>query len=74
MVTNPRGHCSRPGTPTAESAVDSCVISSVVASAVPVSAVTASSGAQQVRQMSDDFQADLVVEPSYLYNSSKVSI
>ena len=72
MVTNPRGHCSRPGTPTAGYPLDSCAISSAVAAAASLVAATASSGAQQVRQMSDDFAADLVVEPSYLYNSSKV--
>ncbi|KAI9556871.1 hypothetical protein GHT06_016663 [Daphnia sinensis] len=73
MMTNPRSHCSRPGTPTAGHPVDSCAISCAVASAASLAAATASSGAQQVRQMSDDFQADLVVEPSYLYNSSKVN-
>jgi hypothetical protein len=72
MVTNPRGHCSRPGTPTAGYPLDTCAISSAVAAAASLVAATASSGAQQVRQMSDDFAADLVVEPSYLYNSSKV--
>ncbi|XP_046644765.1 uncharacterized protein LOC124331523 isoform X1 [Daphnia pulicaria] len=74
MVTNPRGHCSRPGTPTAGYPLDSCAISSAVAAAASLVAVTASSGAQQVRQMSDDFAADLVVEPSYLYSSSKVNL
>jgi hypothetical protein len=74
MVTNPRGHCSRPGTPTAGYPLDSCAISSAVAAAASLVAATASSsGAQQVRQMSDDLAADLVTEPSYLYSSSKVS-
>ena len=83
MVTNPRGHCSRPGTPTAGYPLDTCAISSAVAAAASLVAATASSvpvstgllstGAQQVRQMSDDFAADLVTEPSYLYGSSKVS-
>ena len=60
MVTNPRGHFSRMGTPTVGYLLDSCAISSsaVAAAASLVATSTASSGAQQVRQMSDEFAAD----------------
>ena len=70
MMTSPRGHSSRPATPTATYQLDTCAISSVAAAAAAVAAATAASpDAQQVRQMSDDFAADLVVDPFYLHNS-----
>lgn len=64
-MMSPRGHCSRPATPTAAYQLDSCAL----ASAAAVAAVASSSGAQQVRQLSDDFATELVVDPSFLHNS-----
>lgn len=75
MMTSPRGHLSRPATPTATSyhQLDSFAITSASAAAVAVAVGSSASGAQQVRQLSDDFAPDLLVEPSFLSNS-KVGI
>lgn len=72
MMTSPRRECSRPATPTAGYPLtESCTISTVAAAAAAVAAAT--STAQQVRQMSDDFAADLVVDANFLHNSKVIN-